>query len=49
MVKQGIFYDYKIISICYIITLIICGSFTSFGMLFDSFLSEFHRKPERCY
>jgi MFS family permease len=40
--KTGIFYGYKIVGICYIVTLIVWGSFNSFGVLFDSLLNEFH-------
>jgi MFS family permease len=40
--KPGIFYGYKIVGICYVVTLIVWGSFNSFGVLFDSLLNEFH-------
>jgi MFS family permease len=40
--KPGIFYGYKIVGICYIVTLIVWGSFNSFGVLFDSLVNEFH-------
>jgi MFS family permease len=40
--RPDVFYGYKIVTSCYVITMIVWGTYNSFGVFFNSLLAEFH-------